>query len=332
MSFEILLAIALIPPILLLFIMWRVDKLEHEPIPLLLIVAGLGALSGLLALVLEIALDGPIASLFESNYAVYLVADNFVGVALMEELSKMLVVMLVVWRHKQFNCRFDGVVYGAASSLGFAALENVKYVLSYGFETGLVRAFTAIPGHLIFGIFMGAFIGMAKCSKYAGKKGKMNLQLFCAILVPTLIHGYYDYLLSVPDWMGNAYPIWIGFLIAMVISAIIVIIVMAKRDRLIDPSLDVNGEAKPNAAAAGAIPTAVPVATAIPYAQYGTYQPTAQAQAQVQVQPQTQAQPYGQVTYVPGAYMPDAQAAQQAAEPTPQPAQVYVPQSYQGDR
>ena len=104
MSFEILLAVALIPPVALLIIMWRVDKLEHEPIPLLLLVAGLGALSGLLALVLEIAVDQPIANMFDSTtYAYYLIMDNFVGVALMEEISMMLVVMLVVWRHKQFN-------------------------------------------------------------------------------------------------------------------------------------------------------------------------------------------------------------------------------------
>ena len=299
MSFEILLAVALIPPVALLIIMWRVDKLEHEPIPLLLLVAGLGALSGLLALVLEIAVDQPIANMFDSTtYAYYLIMDNFVGVALMEEISKMLVVMLVVWRHKQFNCRFDGLVYGAASSLGFAALENVKYVINYGFETGLVRAFTAIPGHLIFGIFMGAFIGMAKCSKYAGKKGKMNLQLFLAILVPTLIHGYYDYLLSVPAYMGNAYALWIGFLIAMVIASIILIVVMAKRDRLIDPSLDVNGQA----------PTPAPVA-AMPYAAY--QMPTAQP-AQVYVPQQAQ-------VYVP------QPTPQPASQPAPQPVQYYNP-------
>ena len=304
MSFEILLAIALIPPIFLLFLMWRVDKLEHEPIRLLLIVAGLGALSGLLALVLEIALDGPIARMFESNYAVYLIMDNFVGVALMEELSKMLVVMLVVWRHKQFNCLFDGVVYGAASSLGFAALENVKYVMAYGFETGLVRAITAIPGHLIFGIFMGAAIGMAKCAKYDGHRGKMNFRLFLAILLPTLIHGYYDYLLSVPSWMADTYYLWIAYLIAIAAAAAFVVLRMAKHDRLIDPTLDVNGETK-----------AAPTAASMPFGVVGA--PTAATQAQ-----------YGTVSYTPGAYTP---GTQQASAPTPQPAQTYVPQSYPGN-
>ena len=306
MSLEVLLFIALVPPALLLFLIWKVDKLEHEPWGLLLLVVGLGAASGILALILEIALDAPIAALFESNYAVYLIADNFVGVALMEELSKMLVIMIVIWRHKQFNCRFDGIVYGAASSLGFAALENVKYVMNYGFETGIVRAFTAIPGHFIFGVFMGAMIGAAKCAKYDGKQGKKNLFLLLAILVPTLLHGYYDYLLSVPAYMGDTEGLWVLYLLAMVIGAAILIIVGAKHDRVIDPSLGYSGEA---------------VATQSDQLQRLSQQLTGQSvtvptqavygQANAYV-PQTQA---GQVQYVPQAaqqvqYVPQAQAGQ----------------------
>ena len=54
-------------------------------------------------------------------------------------------------------------------ALGFAAFENVKYVYSYGFATGLVRAVTAVPGHAIFGVFMGYFYGYAKLSDYWGR-------------------------------------------------------------------------------------------------------------------------------------------------------------------
>ena len=318
MGFEVLLAIALIPPALFLLLIWRIDKLEHEPWSLLLIVTGLGAACALLALVLEIAVDGPIAAIFDDNYAVYIIVDNFVGVALMEELSKMLVVMLVVWRHKQFNCRFDGVVYGAASSLGFAALENVKYVVAYGFETGIVRAFTAIPGHFIFGIFMGAMIGAAKCAKYDGKQGKKNLFLLLAILVPTCVHGYYDYLLSIPDYMGGAQAqsIWIVYLIAMVICAVIVIIWNAKHDRVIDPSLGFSGEAKTPATGANALLqqlnqqlTGQTAAAQMPQGVQGGYIPQ-----------QTQyPASYGQVTYTP-------QSQQATYVPQSQPV-TYYPQS-----
>lgn len=294
-SIEVLLAIALIPPAFLLFLIWKVDKLEHEPIKTILLVVVLGALSAGLALVLEIALDGPIAAAFEYDYAMYLIVDNFIGVALMEEISKMLVIMLVIWRNKQFNCWFDGIVYGAASSLGFAALENVKYTFAYGMGTGLVRAFTAIPGHFIFGIFMGAAIGMAKCAKYDGKQGKKCFLLFLAILLPTLLHGYYDYLLSVPEYMADTTIIWIAYLVAMVIAAAIVIIRSAKHDRLIDPSLGVNGEPLAGVAGSAGI--------------FGASNPA----------------PVGQVSYTPGAYIPGTQQTQQVYVPTGSQGNVYVP-------
>ncbi len=237
-SLPLALVVALAPPIALLILIWRIDKLEREPWSAILITVALGAASATLALVLELALDTPIQTIFNNSVAAWLIADNFVGVALVEEACKMLAVMIFVWRRAQFNCRFDGVVYGAAASLGFAAIENVKYTLSYGISTGIVRAFTAIPGHFIFGIFMGAFIGAAKCAKFDGKHGKKCVLLFFAILVPTLLHGYYDYLLSVPEYLPyDTTAIWILYLIAMIVAAIIVIIGSAKSDRYIDRSI-----------------------------------------------------------------------------------------------
>ncbi|MBR3257412.1 MAG: PrsW family intramembrane metalloprotease [Eggerthellaceae bacterium] len=315
-SIEVLLAIALIPPIFLLFLIWKVDKLEHEPVKMILIVLGLGAVCAGLALVLEIAVDKPIANAFNNNPALWLVVDNFVGVALMEEISKMLVIMLVVWRHSQFNCRFDGIVYGVAASLGFAALENVKYTLTYGFQTGMIRAFTAIPGHFIFGVFMGAMIGMAKCAKYDGKHGKKNLLLFLAILLPTLIHGYYDYLLSVPGVLYiDTTTLWIGYLIAIMIAATIVIIRSAKHDRPVDKTKGYSGEPLPAATAAGTVPGANPVYGTVSYTP-GAYMPGAQGQPQVGAPAQV---------YVPQAYQPAAQS-QPVAQP--QPVQTYTPQAY----
>ena len=65
---------------------------------------------------------------------------------------------------KDFNEPMDGIVYGVCASLGFATLENFYYVyiISDTFGTSamtlaLVRAFSAVPAHAVFGIFMGYF-------------------------------------------------------------------------------------------------------------------------------------------------------------------------------
>ena len=61
---------------------------------------------------------------------------------------------------KEFDEPYDGIMYGVAVSLGFAAIENVLYVYmdGGGYQTGLLRMFTAVPAHAVFGVMMGYFV------------------------------------------------------------------------------------------------------------------------------------------------------------------------------
>ena len=66
---------------------------------------------------------------------------------------------------KEFDEPTDGMVYGVIASLGFATLENIYYVyvLKDYFETtsmtlAIVRSFSAIPAHALFGAFMGYYL------------------------------------------------------------------------------------------------------------------------------------------------------------------------------
>ena len=91
---------------------------------------------------------------------------------------------------KDFNEPIDGVVYGVTVSLGFATLENIYYVyfLSNYFDTtsqgtcNVLRSFSAIPAHGIFGATMGYFF-----MKYSFIKKQNNLAL--CMIVPILLHG-----------------------------------------------------------------------------------------------------------------------------------------------
>jgi RsiW-degrading membrane proteinase PrsW (M82 family) len=68
----------------------------------------------------------------------------------------------VLYNNKNFNEPFDGIVYAVIVSMGFATIENIIYVFQYGFATGILRLFTAVPAHAAFGILMGYFLGKAK--------------------------------------------------------------------------------------------------------------------------------------------------------------------------
>ena len=111
-----------------------------------------------------------------------------------EEGFKYLILRLRTWRSPEFNCRFDGIVYACAVSLGFSLWENVLYVLTYGMGTAIIRAVTAIPGHACFGVFMGVFYGAAKKNEAYGNAAAARRCRILAVVVPVLLHGTYDYL------------------------------------------------------------------------------------------------------------------------------------------
>lgn len=116
--------------------------------------------------------------------------NAFAVAALCEETFKFLALYLLIWRSKEFNEKFDGIVYATFISLGFAGIENVLYVADGGISTGIVRAITAVPAHAIFGISMGFFFGIAK---FYPQKQKRNI--IFSLLIPVLLHGCYDFIL-----------------------------------------------------------------------------------------------------------------------------------------
>jgi RsiW-degrading membrane proteinase PrsW (M82 family) len=105
-----------------------------------------------------------------------------------EETLKLLMVLIYVYWQPHFDEVMDGVLYTAASSLGFAMLENVLYVAKGGVATGVVRAFTAVPLHATGSGIMGYFVGR---SKFAGPAKPFWILLGLGIAI--FIHGTYDW-------------------------------------------------------------------------------------------------------------------------------------------
>lgn len=158
----ILIAAAIIPAIFLLVKVYKADRLEREPPLLLLSLVLYGIIATGLAMVTESLGSVVLNSIFSQNTILYNVMMYFIVVAFSEEGFKYLLLKNRTWYSPAFNCQFDGVVYATFVSLGFALWENIGYVLRYGFGTAMVRAVTAVPGHACFGVFMGAWYGLAK--------------------------------------------------------------------------------------------------------------------------------------------------------------------------
>jgi RsiW-degrading membrane proteinase PrsW (M82 family) len=182
-----LLFVSLAPVIIIAIYVIIRDKYEKEPIGrlLLALVAGLLIVPPVIAVERSLMLfSGSFNGMVTHLYHAFAVAS------LTEEGFKYLAFMLLIWRSRDFNEKFDGIVYAVFISLGFAAVENLLYVYRGGYQVGMLRAFTAVPAHAIFGVSMGYHFGMAKF--YSEERRK---QLFLAFIYPFLWHGAYDFFL-----------------------------------------------------------------------------------------------------------------------------------------
>lgn len=190
----ILIAAAVIPAVILLIQVNRADRLDKEPPMLLLALVFWGAVSTALAVYTE-RLGIALLDLFLLEDSVlYRALLYFVVVGLSEEGFKYLLLKRHTWNAPSFNCQFDGVVYAVAVSLGFALWENIDYVIRYGLGTALLRAVTAVPGHACFGVFMGAFYGMARKYENWGRFQAARWFRRLSVLLPCLVHGLYDFI------------------------------------------------------------------------------------------------------------------------------------------
>lgn len=197
---------AVLPSVLLLWYFYSRDKYPEPPrVVATAFVLGVATIPLVLAFgwLVELALgDGP-----SDPYIAGLV-DAFVYAALPEEALKLAVMLAYVRRQSAFDEPMDGLVYGVATSLGFATLENVIYVSAADLQLAIVRAVTTLPCHCTLGVIMGYYVAQASFEPSHARRA-----LVWAFVVPTIFHTLYDFPLlaiarfedpgEIPDLVGR---------------------------------------------------------------------------------------------------------------------------------
>lgn len=209
-----LLILALAPVVFISIYIYVKDTYEKEPLKLLAINFGLGATASIILTFVFSAIASSFFSVTDPLSVFQQFVKAFFIVALIEEFSKYIIVRYVAQRNREFNEPFDGIVYAVMVSMGFTALENILYVFQYGFENGVLRAFTAVPAHAIFGILMGYFMGEAKFSA----PRKRILLNFTGLFMPVLFHGMYDFFLFINFIPGISIGAFISLIIGIMLS------------------------------------------------------------------------------------------------------------------
>lgn len=203
---------ALVPVVLVIIYIYIKDRYEKEPKRLLLYSFLLGAfisimITSFLYTIFDIILPLDSSVVFQQFIKAFFI------VGFTEEFSKYIIVRYYNQPKAAFNEPFDGIVYAVMVSMGFAATENIMYVLDGGFQTAFLRMFTAVPAHATFAILMGYFMGKAK---FTTKNNKSTLNLM-GLLLAILFHGAYDFFLFIDFIPG----IWIGAFISLAIGIIL---------------------------------------------------------------------------------------------------------------
>ena len=224
-----LIVLALLPAIALVIWIYRQDKVEKEPVKLLWKIFFLGVLSVIPTIILELILGDVVGIFFDESSLTYIVLDNFVCVAVVEEYWKMKAAKKASGKDPAFNYKFDAIGYCVTSALGFAAIENVIYVMDGGLDTAITRMLLSVPSHAIDGVIMGYFFGMAKEADLAGDKKRCKRCLRQAVLIPAIEHGIYDTSLSLDS--DGLMLFFLVFVIAVDIWAYRFVKKQAKQDK-----------------------------------------------------------------------------------------------------
>ncbi len=224
MSYQLLLIVAIVPVIILLSYIYKRD-IEKEPRSLLSKVFKRGCLTVIPSIIFELIFGYFYNISYINNYLIIFIG-TFLGVGLIEEFFKWLNVYKTTYNNIEFNHRYDAIVYSVYSSLGFAVVENVLYVLPSDLSTGIMRAFLSVPGHACDSVLMGYFLGKAKYNDIHGKKFLSYINLLLSILIPSIQHTIYDSILfyvNINSEENILYEIFLVFvLITYLVSFLIV--------------------------------------------------------------------------------------------------------------
>lgn len=143
------------------------------------------------------------------------------GVALPEETVKILVIAAVSARRRPFADPMDTVVYGAAAGLGFAAYENLAYLVQHADmwrSLAALRSVLTVPFHGALGIIAGAYLAIARSGTALGahrhhRDWARTSSFILMLLGPLALHAGFDFplltLQKYPD-LDSSRRLWLG--------------------------------------------------------------------------------------------------------------------------
>ena len=130
------------------------------------------------------------------------IMHSLLGVAAPEEIVKVLVIVAVGLRNRSRGVDpMDTVVYGAAAGLGFAAYENLAYLVQHADiwrSLAALRSVLTVPFHGALGIIAGAYLAIARSGTALGanrhNRDWARISSWALVLLgPIALHAAFDF-------------------------------------------------------------------------------------------------------------------------------------------
>lgn len=201
------LTLAIAPAIAVIWFVYSRDIYDREPVHLLIMAFVLGIFS-IVPAIIGSMMGGQF--FYVSANPLMTAIYAFGVVALSEEFAKFIFLRYIIFRKPAFNEPYDGIIYSVMIGMGFATFENFLYVADGGLGTAVLRMFTAVPAHAVFGVVMGYWIGLAKFDKR-----KQREYIARGLLSAVILHGAYDFFLMQSNVPGLFALSFIGLYVAI---------------------------------------------------------------------------------------------------------------------
>lgn len=193
LNYPLYIFFGILPSILWLQFYLKKDA-RPEPKAMILKIFFYGAFSTIPAILLETIFFEGTRQLSLSPIIIFYL-NVFLGVGLIEETLKFLVIKTKVLNNPEFDEPIDAMIYMIIAALGFAAAENLLILfplqnpfLGEIFEISFLRFLGATFLHTLGSAIVGYFIGLSFF-----EKEKRNKLVFIGLSLAVMLHGFYNF-------------------------------------------------------------------------------------------------------------------------------------------
>jgi RsiW-degrading membrane proteinase PrsW (M82 family) len=204
--------LSLAPCVLWLWYFSSHSPYKRQALRVLGVTFALGAMATVPAFALNLAGQSLFMKFFGSARHSHALVLFFV-VGPVEESLKLLVVYFYAYRRKEFDEPLDGVIFSATAALGFAAVENVIYLLRNDPTLMLLRGPLSNPGHALFSAIWGLSLSKAKAAP--NMLSARAPVVAGGLLMASLFHSLFDLLLVAAGELNKSF---FGLLIAVMVA------------------------------------------------------------------------------------------------------------------